>query len=448
MFALEVTFTDGISKPELMFVRRPQALIGGSDYAHVVIEDMKSLGYQLRIFRGLNGSFDVSTVVEDEQKDLPPNIDGSYDRMATLDLGTLRLGILSLDTDLDVKEREPIDRAGMRIMRMACGHASPNYPAVMIPGSKNALVSFRPDQPVLVGRSSACAVRLDAADISSRHARIGYESGSFWVEDLGSTNGTFVGGQQVSGKCLIDPEQPIVLGRDVSIFVVSSEEQLTQIQDSIGSEKQPVLRQENSYPILLSVSEVARPARLVMRSGGELRIGRDPSSDLWLGAPHVSRHHCTVSLLEDGALLIQDYSRNGTAHNRGLIRKGESLCIENEPAVLNFGNEVTVAICHTEDQEKDFIASQGSPNTFSTPEEVEHLNSIVRQDSDGDLESSIHAGITGDRNMAGIINTRTLKGAYRRLSFRRKLLLVFSVFLLIMVIAILLKLLMPVIINV
>jgi len=444
MFALEVTFTDGISKPELMFVRRPQALIGGSDYAHVVIEDMNSLGYQIRLLRGINGSFFVSPLGEDDQQPIPSGIEGEYSRMAGLNLGKLSLNILALDTDLGVKEAEPLDRAGVRILRSACAYSTPDFPAVLIPGSQDAMVSFRADQPVLVGRSSLCAVRLDAADISSRHARLGFEGGAFWIEDLGSTNGTFIAGQQVSGKMNIETGKPIILGRDVSIYVVESAEQLAQIRVTASSDKEVVTRQESTYPILISVSEVARPARLVMRTGAELRIGRDPSSDMWLGAPHVSRHHCTVSLLEDGALLIQDFSRNGTAHNRGLIRNGESLCIEGEPAVLNFGNEVTVALCHDETQEKDFIASQGSASTFSSPEEIEKMATVVGQDGDSEdqFTPSGSAAIKGSRS--GVVNTQTLKGAYRRLSFRRKLLLVFSGFLLLVIIAILIKLLIPV----
>ena len=43
MFALEISFQDGASQPEMILIRRPQALIGSSEYAHVVIEDMKEI---------------------------------------------------------------------------------------------------------------------------------------------------------------------------------------------------------------------------------------------------------------------------------------------------------------------------------------------------------------------------------------------------------------------
>ena len=46
---------------------------------------------------------------------------------------------------------------------------------------------------VTFGRHSDCAVSLpDDPEISRRHARLVWREGSWWLEDLGSTNGTFV----------------------------------------------------------------------------------------------------------------------------------------------------------------------------------------------------------------------------------------------------------------
>ena len=53
MFAIEISFQDGVSDTETILVRRPQALVGSSDYAHVVIDDMRSLDFQLRLVRDL-----------------------------------------------------------------------------------------------------------------------------------------------------------------------------------------------------------------------------------------------------------------------------------------------------------------------------------------------------------------------------------------------------------
>jgi pSer/pThr/pTyr-binding forkhead associated (FHA) protein len=54
-----------------------------------------------------------------------------------------------------------------------------------------------------VGRDRDCAVRVNSANVSRRHARIVVTSGEATVEDLGSKNGTHVNGQRV--------KQPVAL---------------------------------------------------------------------------------------------------------------------------------------------------------------------------------------------------------------------------------------------
>ena len=52
--------------------------------------------------------------------------------------------------------------------------------------------------PILVGRSAECAIRSDDPRVSRQHARFFLEHGALWVEDLGSSNGIYVGPQKVS----------------------------------------------------------------------------------------------------------------------------------------------------------------------------------------------------------------------------------------------------------
>jgi pSer/pThr/pTyr-binding forkhead associated (FHA) protein len=58
---------------------------------------------------------------------------------------------------------------------------------------------------VTVGRASGCGVRVDDTFTSSLHARLYRQDDSLWVEDLGSTNGTWVEGERIGG--------PVRLGR-------------------------------------------------------------------------------------------------------------------------------------------------------------------------------------------------------------------------------------------
>ena len=51
--------------------------------------------------------------------------------------------------------------------------------------------------PTVVGRAPECNLRLDANGLSRQHARLVLTGGGVQVEDLGSTNGTFINGKRV-----------------------------------------------------------------------------------------------------------------------------------------------------------------------------------------------------------------------------------------------------------
>jgi len=59
---------------------------------------------------------------------------------------------------------------------------------------------FRVDRSLTVGRGDDADVRVEDAGMSRRHARLVIDDGSVAVEDLRSTNGTWVNGSRVSGR--------------------------------------------------------------------------------------------------------------------------------------------------------------------------------------------------------------------------------------------------------
>jgi pSer/pThr/pTyr-binding forkhead associated (FHA) protein len=362
MFALEIIFRDGVSQSETLFIRRPQAIIGASDVAHVVIEDMQSLNYQLRVAKAVGRKFICQTLSEGAVPESSRLLNGVYDGHAEFDLGVVRLSITTLDSDLLLKEHEPPDRAGVRILRQACTAPSPRFPAILVPGGTPLVMSFAPDQPILVGRSKRCTLRLDSADISAEHARIGFESGEFWIEDLGSTNGTFIQHQQIAGRVAVPPGTPIVLGREVSIVGIVSESQIQQA--SKQTQLPDTSRSEKKYPALVAISELVRPARSVLQPGSNIVLGRDPSSDMWIGAPHVSRKHGVVGLSKASRATVTDFSSNGLGFDGGVLPKGQPHDLANTPSVLDFGGGITVAICFNEDDEKTFLDSRGALTAF------------------------------------------------------------------------------------
>jgi Inner membrane component of T3SS, cytoplasmic domain len=68
---------------------------------------------------------------------------------------------------------------------------------------------------VLLGRAPSCTLVLDDDYSSSRHARIYPQGGQWFVEDLGSTNGTFVADQRVEAPTPVPTGTPVRVGQSV-----------------------------------------------------------------------------------------------------------------------------------------------------------------------------------------------------------------------------------------
>ena len=70
-----------------------------------------------------------------------------------------------------------------------------------------------------IGRDPACAVWIEASGVSRRHARIRIDGGgAATVEDLGSTNGTFLKGMKVDGAAPLTDGDAIQIGAAEAVF--------------------------------------------------------------------------------------------------------------------------------------------------------------------------------------------------------------------------------------
>ena len=362
MFALEIEFDQDQRESEMVLVRRPQFSIGSSENCHIVVDNMQAMGFEILVSKDLGRKFRSKPIPVGDTSSVSQLLEGVYDSVASFELDQFSVHIYSLDFDLRLRDAEAPDRASVRVLRQATVLDAPVFPAILVRGGEPFIVSFPPNQPVYIGRSNICAVRIDASEISSKHARMGFESGQFWIEDLGSTNGTFLNGQQISGRVEMPSGIPVNIGRRYSILGVTSEDELVEASN-ISSEAIP-RPSARKYPVVLSTSEVARPARLVLPVDTSIAIGRDPGSDIWLGAPHISRKHCEVTLSKTGSVLVKDSSTNGTGYHGGLIRNGEVVEFRDEPTVLDFGGEITVALCFGDQHETSYLNAGGAVNAF------------------------------------------------------------------------------------
>lgn len=76
---------------------------------------------------------------------------------------------------------------------------------------------------IFVGRDLNNDVVINDPEISRRHARLFQQGNSFVLEDLGSTNGTFVNGQRIMGPNVLRPGDAVTFGERMSLVFESAE---------------------------------------------------------------------------------------------------------------------------------------------------------------------------------------------------------------------------------
>jgi hypothetical protein len=68
---------------------------------------------------------------------------------------------------------------------------------------------------VMIGRGADCQLILDDDYVSTRHARVAAVEEGHYVEDLGSTNGTYVNGQRITAPTMITLADTVRIGKTI-----------------------------------------------------------------------------------------------------------------------------------------------------------------------------------------------------------------------------------------
>lgn len=224
----------------------------------------------------------------------------------------------------------------------------------------------------IIGSGAECDLVVPQAMVSGQHCRLTRQGNEYWIEDLRSTNGTYVTGQRLGAGVqtplqqgarvtlgmdvampwprgtVKDRTQTITIGRspnsDVQIdlpivswdharVVLEGKEYILEDLDSRNGTyldsvdnrvTRAVLRPESSvylgsYKIAASRLISGRKVEIgdsaynkVMFRGDAMVIGRDPSTDVVLDYPMVSWRHARLTRVPEGILVEDLNSRNGT----------------------------------------------------------------------------------------------------------------------------------------
>jgi hypothetical protein len=95
---------------------------------------------------------------------------------------------------------------------------APLYQFVMRSGpTPGATFSLEGDQ-LVIGRDSSSAIAINDAEVSRKHARLNFQGGKYVIEDLGSTNGTFVNGQRLVSPVVLKSGDVVSLGEQIVLM--------------------------------------------------------------------------------------------------------------------------------------------------------------------------------------------------------------------------------------
>ncbi len=195
---------------------------------------------------------------------------------------------------------------------------------------------FRQDV-ISIGRDPKNDIQIPLTTVSRDHARIFYELGDFFLEDLGSTHGTLL-----NEKKLAHREKKLLRDGDVMrvmSFSLTFKSAMGSMLDRQPGEKTEHLARRMVQEVLSSIAgQNVEPTTIRAMNGpdegrrceiaddqAEVTIGRSPDCDFPVDDQNTSRRHCLIKRTWNG-FTVQDLgSKNGVLINGRKIEQPENL---------------------------------------------------------------------------------------------------------------------------
>ncbi len=168
------------------------------------------------------------------------------------------------------------------------------------------------------GRDPGADWRLVSHQISRRHARVFLYEGVLWIEDLGSSNGTFVNGDPISDPVRLMDNDLVQLGDEVMIRLLPDGggqapdlEPMPEpafefdfLEDNATLFGVEPLNKDASEKPQLVVQIPGQRTQTFVLNRPAMSLGRAPDNDLVLSSPLISRYHGTLEQTSTGYRLV------------------------------------------------------------------------------------------------------------------------------------------------
>lgn len=153
---------------------------------------------------------------------------GSQQLKYTVDAPSEDVGMTIIDTQLQLDQT--IDDEYLPVVINETSTPS----LVIFTGDQTERIDLSNLDQAVIGRDESCAVYIDASEVSRRHAEVQRRGDAFLLKDLGSTNGTFVKGEQIDQHILQDGDV-IHIGPVQIVFKAGFQEQaLTMVGEQMA----------------------------------------------------------------------------------------------------------------------------------------------------------------------------------------------------------------------
>src|SRR5262245_34927294 len=189
---------------------------------------------------------------------------------------------------------------------------------------------------ISLGRDPSNDIQVPLTTVSRRHARIFYEHGDYFLEDLGSTHGT-----DHNGRKLTKGEKRLLRDGDsiaIMSFSIRFKTTAGTLLDRQPGEKTEQLARRMVQEVLSTLGSKTEPAALRVMNGpdegkrfeiaeeqAEVTIGRSPECDLPLNDQNISRRHCLIKKHWHGFSAQDLGSKNGVLVNNKKIEGAHNL---------------------------------------------------------------------------------------------------------------------------
>jgi pSer/pThr/pTyr-binding forkhead associated (FHA) protein len=152
--------------------------------------------------------------------------------------------------------------------------------------------------PLTIGRDADNKVAVNSSLISRRHTSIVFEEGKIYIEDLKSTNGTFINGKRIKREAIWDGATFEIGPFSFNLLVADPEEYTAEAP-------QVVVRWTGENGAPLGEKTLTAP----------ITIGRAHTNDIPLVSVKVSREHARIEWVNEQWWLVDNGSTNGTFVN-------------------------------------------------------------------------------------------------------------------------------------